>query len=83
MGRTLLTSMLCSNAHNGKTLNPSACQTCVSPCAYGKQWLTSLGLPLPEETRGSIFYDSDIPELSTSLRAMFKRRGKNAYARRG
>lgn len=79
--KPMLTSLLCSDAKTGRKLNPSACQTCISPCEYGKGWLRQLGLPLPKETRTHVFYD--IPELETTLKAIHLRRNKSILARRG
>lgn len=41
-------NQLCSNARPSvKKFNPGACQTCISPCEPGRQWLTQMGMQPP------------------------------------
>ena len=49
-------NQLCSDAHpSGRKFNPSACQTCISPCEPGKQWLRQMGMQVPDR-RGEPLY---------------------------
>ena len=47
---------LCSNARpRPNVYDPGACQTCISPCEPGKQWLRQMGMQEPER-RGEPLY---------------------------
>lgn len=77
-----LISQLCSEARDGKRLNPTACQTCISPCEYGKDWLRQMDMQPPEETRERPIYPKDIPRLSTTPKAISGRWYKNLMAQK-
>lgn len=79
-GKPSLINWLCSDARNGKNLNPMACQTCESPCEYGKRWLESMSMALPKETRENPFYPKDLPDLRTTPHQIFKRYTLNKRA---
>lgn len=76
-----LKSLLCSDAYKGHKLYPEACQNCESPCVPGKDWLRSLGLPLPVETRDSI-YPNAMPDLKTTFHSIGYRRYKSYMSQR-
>ena len=59
-----------------------ACQNCESPCEYGKTWLRQMGMPRPKETREPSPYPKDLPDLSTTFRAIYRRRNKIFLAQR-
>ena len=80
--KTSLLIQLCSDARNSQGLNPMACQNCESPCEYGKTWLRQMGMPLPKETREPSPYPKDLPDLSTTFRAIYRRRNKIFLAQR-
>lgn len=49
--KTNLMKYLCNRAvPSRRPENPSACQTCTSPCEYGRDWLHRLGLEAPPRT---------------------------------
>lgn len=79
-GKPSLINWLCSDARNGRKLNPTACQTCESPCEYGKQWLVSLGMTLPTETRENPVYPKALPDMRTTPHQIFKRYALNKRA---
>lgn len=52
MGKMNLMNYLCRKAYPAKKEpNPSACQTCTSPCDFGRQWLAQLGMDAPKRVK--------------------------------
>lgn len=80
--KTSLLMQLCSDARNSQGLNPTACQNCESPCEYGKQWLTQMGMQPPKETHDPVFFSSDAPVLKTTFKDIYRRRNKSFFAQR-
>ena len=76
MAKPQAISCLCTEAKHGKKLNPTACQTCESPCEYGKDWLKQLGLERPKKV-GSYLYDTyNEHQLPLTIGAIIKRRNE-------
>lgn len=53
MGRQKPENYLCSDAaaRGKRAADPTACQTCQSPCDHGIRWLEQLGLDTPKRVR--------------------------------
>lgn len=68
--KPVLTNLLCEDARQGKKLNPTACQTCISPCAYGQQWLKELGInPADDKTGEQPVYSTGDCRMNVTLRS--------------
>lgn len=56
-----LKNQLCDLAYRrGSVENPGACQKCISPCEYGRQWLRQLGMEAPKRASEPLY--SELPK---------------------
>lgn len=76
-------NQLCDAPRRGKKeLDPSVCQKCISPCVPGKEWLKSMGMQPPKETRELNWYPDAMPDLSSTFHSIITRRYRNYISSR-